>query len=158
MRIWASTLTFWPANRTPPPISTPVPFSAWPPSLRSPTPTFPARRGAELLGVVRSVGAAGLVRSPTRTRSASKALRAVLVKRAHGAARTHGCQFRGYHRALMVRRGYKRAIVATAHKRLRVLYVVLRDARPYHDPEADYEELMVRRNARAGTACFIAMG
>ena len=47
----------------------------------------------------------------------------------------------------MVRRGYKRAIVATAHKLLRVLYVVLRDARPYHDPEADYEALMVRRNA-----------
>ena len=49
----------------------------------------------------------------------------------------------------MVRRGYKRAIVATAHKLLRVVYVVLRDARPYHDPEADYEELMVRRNAPA---------
>ena len=48
----------------------------------------------------------------------------------------------------MVRRGYKRAIVATAHKLPRtVLYVVLRDARPYHDPEADYEALMVRRNA-----------
>ena len=83
----------------------------------------------------------------TRTRSGSKALRAVLVECAHGAARTHGCQFRGYHKALMVRRGYIRAIVATAHKLLRVLYVVLRDARPYHDPEADYEELMVRRNA-----------
>ena len=50
-------------------------------------------------------------------------------------------------KALMVRRGYKRAIAATAHKLLRVLYVVLRDARPYHDPEADYEALMVRRNA-----------
>ena len=47
----------------------------------------------------------------------------------------------------MVRRGYKRAIVATAHKLLRVLYVVLRDARPYHDLEADYEALMVRCNA-----------
>ena len=86
-------------------------------------------------------------RRSTRTRSGSKPLRAVLVECAHGAARTHGCQFRGYHKALMVRRGYKRAIVATAHKLLRVLYVVLRDARPYHDPEADYEELMVRRNA-----------
>ena len=47
----------------------------------------------------------------------------------------------------MVRRGYKRAIVATAHKMLRVIYVVLRDAKPYHDPEADYESLMVSRNA-----------
>ena len=80
-------------------------------------------------------------------RMGNKALRAVLVECAHAAARTHGCQFRGYHRAPMVRHGYKRAIVATAYKLLRVLYVVLRDARPYHDPEADYEALMVRRNA-----------
>lgn len=86
-------------------------------------------------------------RRSTRTRRGSKTLRTVLVECAHAAARTHGCQFRGYHKALMVRRGYKRAIVATAHKLLRVLYVVLRDAQPYHDPEADYEELMVRRNA-----------
>ena len=86
-------------------------------------------------------------RRSARVRMGNKVLRAVLVECAHGAARTHGCQFRGYHKALMVRRGYKRAIVATAHKLLRVLYVVLRDARPYQDPEADYEELMVRRNA-----------
>ena len=82
-----------------------------------------------------------------RTRKGSKTLRAVLVECAHAAARTGGCQFRGYHKALMVRRGYKRAIVATAHKLLRVIYVVLRDGRPYHDPEADYEALMVSRNA-----------
>ena len=74
-------------------------------------------------------------------------MRAVLVECAHGAARTRGCQFRGYHKGVMVRRGYKRAIVATAHKMLRVIYVVLRDAKPYHDPEADYESLMVSRNA-----------
>ena len=80
-------------------------------------------------------------------RMGNKAVRAVLVECAHAAARTHGCQFRGYYKALMVRRGYKRSIVATAHKLLRVPYVVLRDARPYHDPEADYEELMVRRTA-----------
>ena len=59
-------------------------------------------------------------RRSTRTRRGSKTLRAVLVECAHAAARTHGCQFRGYHKALMVRRGYKRAIVATAHKLLRV--------------------------------------
>ena len=64
-----------------------------------------------------------------------------------GTLAKYGCQFRGYHKALMVRRSYKRAIVATARTLLRVLYVVLRDARPYQDPEADYEEFMVRRNA-----------
>ncbi len=40
-----------------------------------------------------------------RARMGNKVLRAVLVECAHGAARTHGCQFRGYHKALMVRRG-----------------------------------------------------
>ena len=86
-------------------------------------------------------------RRKVKTRRGSKTLRAVLVECAHGAARTRGCQFQGYHKALMVRRGYKRAIVATAHKMLRVIYVVLRDGTPYHDPEADYEALMVSRNA-----------
>ena len=51
----------------------------------------------------------------------------------------------------MVRRGYKRAIVATAHKLPRVLHVVLRNARPYRDPEVNCEELMIRRNAPRGT-------
>ncbi|NKC16204.1 MAG: hypothetical protein GKR94_29570 [Gammaproteobacteria bacterium] len=59
---------------------------------------------------------------PKSTRSGSKALRAVLVECAYGSARTHGCQFRGYHKALMVRRGYNRAIAATARKLLRVDY------------------------------------
>ena len=73
-------------------------------------------------------------------------LRGVLVECAHGAARTNGCQFQGYHKSLTVQRGYKRATVATAHKLLRVIYVVLRDGTPYHDPEADYEALIVSRN------------
>ena len=38
-------------------------------------------------------------------------------------------------------------IVATAHKLLRGLGVVLRDAKPYRDPEADDEELRVGRHA-----------
>ena len=86
-------------------------------------------------------------RNPSSDNLRNNTLRAVLVECAQGAARTRGCQFQGYHKALMVRRGYKRAIVATAHKMLRVIYVVLRDGTPYHDPEADYEALMVSRNA-----------
>ena len=42
-------------------------------------------------------------RLSARARMGNKALRAVLVECAHGAARTHGCQFRGYHKALMSR-------------------------------------------------------
>lgn len=82
-----------------------------------------------------------------RTRRGNTTLREVLVECAHAAARTHHCQFRGYHKALTVRRGYKRATVATAHKLLRVIHSVLNNATPYRDPETDYEALMVKRNA-----------
>ena len=86
-------------------------------------------------------------RRKTRTRRGSKTLRAALVECAHGAARTKGCQFEAHHRALAARRGYKRAIVAGAHKMLRIVYVVLKTGRPYYDRTADYQALMVKRNA-----------
>jgi transposase len=86
-------------------------------------------------------------RRNARTRRGSKTLRACLVECAHGAARTRGCQFEAHHRALAARRGYKRAIVASAHKMLRIIYVVLKTGRPYYDRTADYDALMVKRNA-----------
>ena len=42
---------------------------------------------------------------------------------------------------------YKRAIVAVAHKMLRIIHAVLRTGKPYYDCTADYEELLVKRNA-----------
>ena len=48
---------------------------------------------------------------------------------------------------LTVRRGYKRAVVATAHKLARCAFAVLRDGTPYRDPATDYEALLVKRNA-----------
>ena len=39
------------------------------------------------------------------------------------------------------------AISATAHKLLRSVFAVLRDRRPYRDPDTGYEALLVRRNA-----------
>ena len=54
---------------------------------------------------------------------------------------------RGYHKALTIRRGFKRATVATAHKLLRVIFRVLTTHTPYRDPETDYEAIMVKRNA-----------
>ena len=64
-------------------------------------------------------------RRNARTRRGSKTLRASLVECAHGAARTKGCQLEAHHRAIAARRGYKRAIVAGAHKMLRIIYVIL---------------------------------
>ena len=82
-----------------------------------------------------------------RTRRGSRTLRAVLVECADAAARTQNCQFQAHHKALTVRRGYKRAVVATAHKLARCAFAVLRDGTPYRDPATDYEALLVQRNA-----------
>ena len=82
-----------------------------------------------------------------RARRGNTTLREVLIECAHGAARTGQCQFQGYHKALTVRRGYKRATVATAHKLLRVLFRCLSAGTAYRDPQTDYEAMMVKRNA-----------
>ena len=71
---------------------------------------------------------------------------ATLAKCAQAAARTKGGQFQSLHKSLMLRKGYKRAVIATAHKMLRLVHSVLRSDNPYRDPEADHEALMVRRN------------
>ena len=82
-----------------------------------------------------------------RARKGNPTLRATLAECAHGAARTKSSQFYDYHRMLAGRIGYKRAILATAHKLLRVMHTVLREDRPYTDPDVDYEQLVVERNA-----------
>ena len=117
----------------------------------------PRHRGVRLQAALRRLGRAlsrqqreaaesAATRAP---RMGSKTLRAALVECAHGAARTKGCQFEAHHRALAARRGYKRAIVAGAHKMLRIIYVVLKNGRPYYDRTADYEALMVKRKRPA---------
>ena len=82
-----------------------------------------------------------------RARKGNPTLRATLAECAHGAVRTKSSQFHGYHRAHAHRLGYKRAILAAAHKLLRVIRAVLRDDRPYADPGIDYERLAVARSA-----------
>ena len=106
-----------------------------------------ARRLAAWAGLCPGNNESAGKRRHGRTRRGSRTLRAVLVECAHGAARTKHCQFHPYHKALMVRRGYKRAVVATAHKLIRCVFAVLRDGRPYRDPDTDYEALLVKRNA-----------
>lgn len=82
-----------------------------------------------------------------RARQGNPTLRATLAECAHGAVRTKSSQFYGHHRMLAGRIGYKKAILASAHKLLRVIHAVLRDDRPYTDPDIDYEKLVVERNA-----------
>ena len=111
-------------------------------------PVFPsARHCAAWAGLCPGNNESAGKRRVARSRKGNATLRAILTECAHAAARTRHCQFRGYHKALTVRRGYKRATVATAHKMLRIAYRTLRTDKPYHDPETDYEALMVQRNA-----------
>ena len=106
-----------------------------------------ARHCAAWAGVCPGNNESAGKRKSGRTRRGNTTLREVLIECAQAAARTHHCQFRGHHKALTVRRGYKRATVATAHKLLRVIHCVLKSNSPYRDPETDYEALMVKRNA-----------
>jgi hypothetical protein len=55
-------------------------------------------------------------------------------------------QFKGYYQGLVIHRGYKRAIIATGHKMLRVVFVLLKSLKPYQDPGIDYKSLVVERN------------
>ncbi len=85
-----------------------------------------------------------------RARKGNRSLRVTLAECAHGAVRTHGTQFASYHRTLTARKGYKRAILATAHKLLRTVYAVLRDQQHYRDPGIDYDHLWCSATRRAG--------
>ena len=80
-----------------------------------------------------------------RARKGNRSLRVTLA--AQGAVRTQGTQFASHHRTLAARKGYKRAIVATAQKLLRTVYAVLQDDQHYRDPGIDYDRLLVQRNA-----------
>ena len=86
-------------------------------------------------------------RRAVSARRGSRHLAGVLNQCAHAASRTKHCQFKGYHRALTIRRGYKRVLVATTHKLLRTIWAVLRDSEPCVDPKFDYESLVNKRNA-----------
>jgi len=89
---------------------------------------------------------AGLHRA-TRVRAGNRTLRAALTECAHGAARSTNSQFHRHHRLLADRLGYKRAVLGTAHKLLRVIHAVLRNDRPYEDPNIDYARLVIDRGA-----------
>ena len=86
-------------------------------------------------------------RRRSATRKGSRHLRAAFVEAAHGAVRTRNCQFEGFCRNVAARRESKRAIVTTAHKMARIVYVLLCDRVPYRHPGTDYEALPVGRNA-----------
>ncbi len=74
-------------------------------------------------------------RQSGRTRKGNPYVRRLLCEFAHAASRTR------------LRRGRKRAIIALAHKMLRIIFCMLSRGQHYRDSATDYEALFVKRNA-----------
>ena len=109
---------------------------------------FPsARHCAAWAGICPGNNESAGKRRSGRLRRGNATLRAVLVECAHAAVRTRDCQFRSYHESLKCRIGYKRSVVAVAHKQLRTMFAMMRDGRAYQDPGIDYEEISIGRRA-----------
>jgi transposase len=85
-------------------------------------------------------------RKSGRVRKGNLYVRRLLCEFAHAASRTKSV-FHAKFQALLVRRGYKRSIVAIAHKLLRTIYFMLSRGEYYRDSATDYEALSVQRNA-----------
>jgi len=81
----------------------------------------------------------------------------LLCEFAHAASRTKSV-FHSKFQSLLIRRGYKRSIVAIAHKLLRTLYFMLSRGEHYRDSATDYEALSVQRNAPRWVKALIRFG
>ena len=51
------------------------------------------------------------------------------------------------YKSLMVRKSHKKAIVALAHKMIRLIYVLLSRRPAYIDPHIDYAAISAKKNA-----------
>ncbi|MCX7177980.1 MAG: IS110 family transposase [Proteobacteria bacterium] len=85
-------------------------------------------------------------RKSGRARKGNLYVRRLLCEFAHAASRTKSV-FKSKFQSLVVRRGYKRAIVALGHKILRTIFFMLKRREHYRDSATDYEALSVQRNA-----------
>jgi transposase len=52
-----------------------------------------------------------------------------------------------FYRRLRAKHGAPKAITATAHKLVRIVYFMLKNREPYHDPGSDYYEAQHRDRA-----------
>ena len=73
-------------------------------------------------------------------------VRRILCEAANAASRTRSALAEKF-KALLVRRGRKRAIFALAHKILKIVFVLIRRGDYYRDATIDYEAISVGRNA-----------
>lgn len=101
---------------------------------------------AKWAGICPGNGESAGKRKSGKTTKGNRYLRALLCEIAWAAART-ASQFKSRYQGLVIRRGTKRAIVAIAHKVLKIVFVLLSRQVPYRDSTVDYEALAVQRRA-----------
>lgn len=123
---------------------------------------FPtAKHAASYAGLVTSTFDSGeRIRHGRITRRGSSELRAMLCEAAHHAGHP-GHPLNPYFASLCVRRGYKMAVVAVAHRLCRILYAMLRretdfDVTKLAIEEGHFEHRSVRRYRRKITAAVPA--
>lgn len=96
-------------------------------------------------------------RTSGHVRKGNPYVRRLLCEFAHAASRTTSV-FKSKFQALLLRRGYKRAIIAIGHKILRTIFFMLKRREHYRDSATDYEALSVQRNAPRWIKALIKHG
>ena len=85
-------------------------------------------------------------RKSGRTRHGNNVIRFILCECANAARMTKSTLASKY-RSLMVRKSHKKAIVAVAHKMIRLIYILLSRRQPYIDQAIDYAAMSAKKNA-----------
>ncbi len=85
-------------------------------------------------------------RKSGRTGRNNGVIRYILCECANAARNTKSSLAAKY-RSLKVRKSHKKAIVALAHKMIRVIYMMLTRQEAYHDPQTNYAAISAKKNA-----------
>ena len=85
-------------------------------------------------------------RKSGRTRHGNSIIRFILCECANATRMTKSTLAAKY-RSLMVRKSHKRAIVAVAHKMIRLIFLMLTRRQPYIDQSIDYAAMSAKKNA-----------
>lgn len=82
-----------------------------------------------------------------KSRHGNAALRRILCEVAQAAVKCKGTTFKSKFQSLIVRLGYKRSIVAIAHKIAKVIHCLIVRQTVYKDPHTDYQAISSKKNA-----------
>jgi len=85
-------------------------------------------------------------RKSGRTSHGNSVIRCILCECANAARMTKSTLAAKY-RSLMVRKSHKKAIIAVAHKMIRLIYLMLSRRQPYIDQGIDYAAMSAKKNA-----------